>query len=154
MLVGVGLGQADVEGQRKSWQRPKRSQGESRFSEVRANPFEYIHLPLSSFSTRSGVLASPKACSHSGARYITVGAAKVGLSMVLKKKRCPSPGCTSFVKASSVHSLRVCAIAFVWAKTAMDSAEVWKSASCWPVNRYVTRPVTFCFQSVSTGKYR
>src|ERR687895_417105 len=155
MPVGVGLGEPDFQRQRKAGQQPKRAKGELRFSDIRANPREDVHFSSSSsLSTSSGVVVDPNACCQRGARYISAGFADVGSAIVLKKNRCPSVCCFSWVKACSVHSLRVWAIAFVWAKTAMESADVWKSASCWPVSRYVTRPITFCFQRVSTGKYR
>src|SRR5918999_263486 len=129
MPVGVSLGQADFQGERKSWQRPKRAKGEFRFSYAGNQRREPVHRSWpSSVSTSSGVLVFPNACCQTGARYISAGFAEVGSALVLKKNRWPSAGCFNWVKVSSVHSFRVCAISFVWAKTAIDSAGVWKSA--------------------------
>jgi hypothetical protein len=84
---------------------------------------------VSSSSNNSGVLAGLNARSQTGERYISSGLA-VAVLRLEKKNHSPSSGRPIACNASSVQRLSVVAICGVEANTAMESAGVWKNASC------------------------
>src|SRR5918999_1257134 len=88
MPVGVGLGEADSQGEPENWQGTKRPNGKSWRGYAGKQCREPVHRSWPSSITSSEVFDSLNACCQIGERYIVVGLAVI-VSRLVKKNRSP-----------------------------------------------------------------